>query len=187
MRKLIVWNLVTLDGHFEGTKSWDLEFHNLVWGDELERMSIEQLDTAGMLLFGRTTYEGMAAYWTTEKGEVAERMNAIPKAVFSRTLGRAEWNNTRLVKTDAAAAVAGWKRDGGKDLFIFGSARLIASLMPRGLIDEYRLGMVPVVLGGGTPLFRPEAGRLDLRLLEARPLRSGCVILRYAPIPVSPP
>src|SRR5512135_1989212 len=102
MSRLIMWNLITLDGYFEGAKPWDLEFHTSVWGDELERLSIEQLDAADRLIFGRATYEGMAAYWQPATGAVAERMNAIPKVVCSRTLDRADWRNTSLVKGDAA-------------------------------------------------------------------------------------
>ncbi len=84
--KLIMWNMVTLDGYFEGAKKWDLDFHNIVWGDELDQFSIEQLKQCNALVFGRVTYEGMAAYWTTaqsEPGEVADFMNKIPKIVFS--------------------------------------------------------------------------------------------------------
>ena len=90
MSKLIMWNLMTLDGFFEGAKSWDLDFHQLVWGDELEHLSIEQLRSADRLLFGRVTYEGMAAYWQTATGEVADFMNSLPKVVVSRTLERAD-------------------------------------------------------------------------------------------------
>src|SRR5512141_1221860 len=98
MRNLIMWNLVTLDGFFEGTKPWDLDWHEYVWGDELERISIEQLKSADTLVFGRATYQGMAAYWPTETGEVAKRMNRISKIVFSNTLERADWRNTTLVR-----------------------------------------------------------------------------------------
>lgn len=83
MSKLIMWNLVTLDGFFEGGKSWDLGFHQSVWGDELERLSIEHLESADGLLFGHVTYEGIAAYWQTAKGEVAGFMNSLPRAVAS--------------------------------------------------------------------------------------------------------
>src|ERR1700716_3536678 len=97
VRKVIMWNLVTLDGFFEGPKSWDLDWHDSVWGEELERLSLEQAQTIGMLLFGRVTYEGMAGYWSSQRGEIADFMNAVPKVVFSRTLSKAEWSNTRLV------------------------------------------------------------------------------------------
>lgn len=176
-----MWNMVTLDGNFEGPKSWEIDWHEYVWGEELEQFSIEQSRSVGMLLFGRVTYQGMASYWTTAHGEIADFMNSIPKIVFSRTLEKAEWNNTRLVKGNAADEVATLKRQPGKDLFIFGSANLSATLARHGLIDEYRLGLTPVVLGGGNPLFKPSPERMKLKLVDARPLTSGCVILRYQP------
>ncbi|HEX6533581.1 MAG TPA: dihydrofolate reductase family protein [Gemmatimonadaceae bacterium] len=181
MRQLIMWNLVTLDGYFEGPKSWEIDWHDDVWGEELQRLSVEQLKGADTLLFGRVTYEGMAAYWSTAKGEVADFMNGIAKVVVSSTLERAEWNNTTLVKSDAAGEVAKLKRQPGKNMFIFGSADLSATLMRHGLIDEYRLGVVPIVLGGGNPLFKGSPERIKLELLQARPLTTGCVILRYRP------
>jgi dihydrofolate reductase len=185
MRKLIMWNMVTLDGLFEGAKSWDLDWHNYVWGDELERLSLDQLNAAGMLLFGRNTYQGMAAYWPTatgESGDVADLMNTLPKVVFSRSLEVADWNNTRLIRENAEAAVLGLKQQAGKDLFIFGSASLCSSFTEAGLIDEYRLGLNPLILGGGTPLFKPGPAQHKMRLLEARPLKSGVILLRYEPV-----
>jgi dihydrofolate reductase len=181
MRSLIMWNLVTLDGLFEGGKSWDLGWHEYVWGEELERFSIEQLKTADMLVFGRTTYQGMAAYWATEKGEVAELMNAIPKLVFSRTLESADWSNTRLVKTDAGEELLRLKEQGGRNMFIFGSAELSATLSAHALIDEYRLCLVPLVLGSGKPLFKGGAERMMMRLIESRQLGSGGLLLFYRP------
>ena len=181
MRRLIMWNLVTLDGFFEGPFSWEIDWHDYVWGEELEQFSIEQSKSADMLLFGRVTYQGMAAYWASEKGEIADFMNNIPKIAFSRTLERAEWNNTRLVKENAEQEVARLKQQPGKDLFIFGSANLSSTLTEHGLIDEYRLGLTPVVLGGGNPLFKASPTRMRMKLVEARPLKSGCVILRYQP------
>jgi dihydrofolate reductase len=180
MRQLIMWNMVTLDGFFEGTKSWEIDWHT--WGDDLEQLSLEQLRSADMLLFGRVTYQGMAGYWPSETGDVAEFMNNIPKVVFSRTLDNADaWNNTRLVKTDAAEEVARLKQEPGKDMFIFGSADFCSMLMNKGLIDEYRLGLNPILLGGGNPLFKPMPHRMAMKLIEARPMKSGCVILRYQP------
>ena len=181
MRQLIMWNLVTLDGYFEGPKPWDIEWHNYVWGDELEKLSLEQAGSIGLLLFGRRTYEGMAAYWSSAEGDIAAFMNTVPKVVFSRTLETAGWKNTRLVTTDAAEEVAKLKQGSGKDLYIFGSADLSATLTRHRLIDEYRLALTPLVLGGGNPLFKPSPQRLPLRLVMARPMKSGCVILRYQP------
>lgn len=179
--RLIMWNLVTLDGLFEGPNPWALDWLEDVWGEELERFSLDQAKTAGCLLFGRSTYEGMAAHWSTATGAIADFMNRVPKIVFSRTLERADWNNTRLLATDAVPEVARLKRQSGQDMYIFGSATLCETLMQANLIDEYRLGLAPVVLGRGTPLFKPGTGRQGMKLLEARALGSGCVILRYAP------
>jgi dihydrofolate reductase len=178
---MIMWNLVTLDGFFEGRKSWEIDWHDSVWGEELERHSIEQLKSAGALLFGRVTYQGMASYWPSQTGEVADLMNALPKIVFSRTLKGAEWNNTRLVHGSAEEEVGRLKRQPGKDLLIFGSADLSATLMRHGLIDEYRLALAPVILGGGNPLFKSMEQKVRLKLLEARALKSGGVLLRYQP------
>jgi len=181
VRRLIMWNVITLDGSFEGPKSWELDFHLDVWGDELHRFSVEQLHAADMLIFGRVTYEGMAAHWTKAEGEIADLMNAIPKAVFSRTLASADWSNATLVRDDPAAAVAEWKGQGDGDLYVFGSANLSQALIRAGLFDEYRLLIAPVVLGEGRPLFERGADRLGLRLLEARPIATGGILARYAP------
>jgi dihydrofolate reductase len=176
MGRLIMWNMVTLDGYFEGSKAWDISWHDVGWGEQLERLSIEQTSAAEMLLFGRVTYAGMAAYWPSAKGEVADIMNAIPKVVFSRTLARADWNNTRLVRGAAEEEVPRLKQQAAKDLLIFGSATLTASLARRRLIDEYRLGLNPIALGAGNPLFKEG---MKMKLLEARALKTGCVLLRY--------
>ena len=187
MRRLVMWNLMTLDGFFEGAQPWDLDWHDRAWGEELERFSIEQLDAAAMLLFGRRTYEGRAAYWPTasgdsgESGEVADRMNAISKVVFSRTLATADWPNTRIVREDAVSVVGSLKREGDGDMFVFGSAELSTSLRRAGLFDEYRICLAPVILGTGAALFGRDVPERPLRLIESRPLQSGGVILRYEP------
>jgi dihydrofolate reductase len=121
-----MWNLVTLEGFFEGPKKWDLDWHEYVWGDELEQLSLEQGKSADALLFGRLTYEGMASYWSTATGAVADFMNSVPKVVFSRMLTKADWNNTRLVRDDAAGEVAKLKSAPERNLYVFGSADLSA-------------------------------------------------------------
>lgn len=183
MRRLVMWNLQTLDGCFEGKAPWGLEFHDTAWGDELRQFSLEQATEIGTLLFGRATYEGMASYWTTSTGPIADFMNDVPKVVFSRTLDEASWKHTRLVRRDAADEVAELKRGEGKDLFVFGSARLCDSLMRSDLFDELRICLAPVVLGTGVPLFKPGSPRQNLTLLQSRPLATGGVILRYAAKP----
>ena len=183
MRRLVMWNLQTLDGCFEGKAPWDLDFHDTAWGDELEQFSLEQAREVGTLLFGRVTYEGMASHWTNATGPIADFMNDVPKVVFSRTLDAATWKNTRLVRRDAADEVGELKRGEGKDLFVFGSAKLCDSLILRGLFDELRICVAPVVLGAGVPLFKPGRPRQNLTLLQARTLATGGVILRYGAKP----
>lgn len=185
MSKLIMWNLITLDGMFEGAQPWDLAFHEYAWGDELKDFATDQSREAEGLIFGRRTYEGMAAYWSTATGEIADFMNAVPKYVFSRTLERADWANSTLVKEDAGTAVARLKEQAGKDLFVFGSADLSTTLIRHGLIDEYRIGLVPVTLGEGSPLFKPGSDPLKLQLVQSRPLGERCLLLRYLPAGVA--
>ena len=136
-----------------------------------------------LLVFGRKTYEGMAEYWSqeTETGPIADAMNQQAKAVISNSLERADWQNTRLVKGDAVAAMRQLKSEISGDIYIFGSAELVAPLLAAGLVDEYRVGLAPIVLGGGTQLFKEGAEAVPLELLEARPFKTGGVLLRYAP------
>lgn len=171
---------MTLDGYFEGKTAWDLDFHQLVWGDELENFSIEQLDTAAGLVFGKDTYVGMAEYWQKETaGEVGKRMNAIKKYACSSTLEKTDWNNTTIIK-DAVAELPKLKaEDGDGDLYVFGSGILSDALTKAGLFDEYRLCIAPVILGEGKRLFAKGLPPTELSLLEAKPLKSGGIILKY--------
>ena len=185
MRKLIMWNVITLDGYFEGEKNWDLSFHQLVWGKELEEFSNAQLKTADMLIFGETTYTGMADYWTKaqgdqEEGAVATYMNALPKVVCSKTRKTAEWNNTTIVE-DAVTGISQLKSEGNGNMFVFGSGNLSESLMKAELFDEYRLCIAPVFLGKGRRLFNQGIPHHTLKLIETLPLATGGVILRYIP------
>jgi dihydrofolate reductase len=179
MRRLVAWNVMTLDGYFEGARPWDLDMHGTVWGNELQEFSLTQGEEIGTLLFGRRTYEGMRDYWTAQEGPIAATMNGIEKAVASRTLEAADWSNSRLLKGEASETVRMLKKEGGKDVFVFGSADLLATLMAEGLVDEYRLCLAPLVWGEGTPLFKPEAGRTRFTLRESRPLKTGGVVLFY--------
>src|ERR1700722_16219422 len=111
MRKLTMWNLITLDGYFEGEKPWDLSFHQLVWGKELEDFINDQLASADMLVFGTATYKGMAEYWSKDEGTTAEHMNSLPKVVCSTQLEVAEWSNTTIVH-DAVAELPKLKQEG---------------------------------------------------------------------------
>jgi dihydrofolate reductase len=179
LAKLIMWNLMTLDGFVEGLNR-DISWHLDVWGDELERLSIDQLKSAGGLMFGRVTYELMANHWPSATGAVADLMNALPKYVFSRTLTKSDWNNTQVFNAEASGTVARLKRESTKDIFLFGSSDLAASLVPHRLIDEFRIAVNPLILGGGTPLFK-QGERVKLELLDSKAHSTGIVILRYKP------
>lgn len=179
MRKLIMWNIITLDGYFEGNQNWDLPFHDTIWGPELENISIEQLKSADYLVFGRVTYEGMAAHWTKAEGEIAELMNNIPKLVFSKTLESVKWNNATLIEKNASAEISKLKAQNGKDMYVFGSANLSETLINDNLFDEYRIGIAPVILGSGQPLFRPGVSLKNLSLFSTQQLSTGGVVLTY--------
>ncbi len=183
MSKVILFNLMTLDGFFAGPGG-DIGWHNV--DEEFNEFAIEQLNTVGTLIFGRVTYQMMASYWPTPEaitGDpiVAGKMNELSKIVFSKTLERADWSNTRLVKGDAVQEVRQLRSQPGKDLYIFGSANLAAALMHAGLIDEYRVIVNPVILGNGQPLFPCVDHQVNLRLLNVRTFRNGNVLLYYAP------
>jgi dihydrofolate reductase len=181
MRKLIMWNVITLDGYFEGEKNWDLSFHETVWGPELEKICIEQLNAADYLVFGRVTYEGMAAYWKTEKGEIADFMHNIPKLVCSRTLNSVDWNNSTLIKGNTSAEISKLKTQGSGDMYVFGSANLSETFINDNLFDEYRIGVAPLIAGSGRPLFEKGIAKIPLTLVSSRPLSTGGVIITYKP------
>lgn len=183
MRKLIMWNLITLDGYFEGENSWDLGFHQLAWGKELEELSLAQLKSADLLVFGKTTYIGMADYWTTttDEEEIAKFMNEIQKVVCSTTLKSTNWNNTTIL-TNAVAEITKLKTEGNGNMFVFGSGNLSESLMKAGLFDEYRLCISPVLLGKGKLLFNQGIQYQKLKLVESNLLETGGIILRYTPV-----
>ncbi len=176
MRRVLVSNLMSLDGFFEGANKeldWfspDEEFF------EYARGMLRSVDT---ILFGRSTYQHMAAYWPFAPAEeIADKMNGLPKVVFSNSLDTAVWSNTRLVRGDAAEEVAKLKRAAGGDMLILGSAALASSLLQAGLIDEYRVILAPILIGAGTP-FGHFQDRLKLKLSRAQTLGSGVVVLYY--------
>jgi len=181
MRKLFAFNMVSLDGFFEGPNR-DINWHNV--DDEFNQFAIEQTSAVDTILFGRVTYELMAGYWpkpaaTTDDPVIADLMNRLPKIVFSRTLQKAEWNNTRLIKDHIAEEITTLKQQPGKDLALFGSANLLSTLIKMGLIDEHRIIVNPIVLGSGTPLYQGLKDKLNLKLLKTKTFRNGNVLLYY--------
>ena len=183
MRKLFLFNMVTLDGFFEGPNQ-DISWHTV--DEEFNDFAIQQLNEIGTLLFGRITYELMASYWPTEMAisddpQVAGLMNRLPKVVFSKTLNAADWTNTSLIKEHVVEEVLKLKEQPGKDIAIFGSSNVAVTLAEHGLIDEYRMIVSPVFLGQGTPLLKGIKEKLNLRLISTRTFKNGNVLLIYAP------
>ena len=153
------------------------------WDDEMRALIGGWNATAESLLLGRRTYEIFAAHWPFAPTDdpIAPKLNAMPKFVASRTLKKLEWNNSTLLEGDVPHAVARLKRDGTGLMLIFGSSKLVQSLVGDDLIDEFRLWIFPVLLGKGKRLFADGAPPVGLALQEARSFRTGVVLQRYQP------
>jgi len=183
MQKLIVFNLVTLDGYFAG-QGGDISWHNV--DAEFNAFAQEKANSGNTLIFGRVTYQLMAAYWPTPEGMkddpiVAAGMNKAPKVVFSRTLDRADWNNTRLVSTDMIAEIRKMKRQPGKGMTVLGSGTVVSQLAQQNLIDEYQIMVVPVAIGKGRTMFEGVKDKVVLNLTKTRIFGNGNVLLHYEP------
>jgi dihydrofolate reductase len=168
-----------LDGFFEGPNK-ELDWH--IVDEEINQYANDLLSKVDSILFGRVTYQLMADYWpaaamnpSTSKGdlEIADKMNNLPKIVFSKTLQEVKWNNSRLVKENIAEEISKIKQQPGKDMVIFGSGSIVSTFMHLGLIDEYRIIVNPVVLGSGKPLFKGINDKQNLKLLKTKVLGSG--------------
>jgi dihydrofolate reductase len=176
MRRIFAFISTTLDGYYEGPNQ---EFDFWTVDEDFEQFSLEQLSEVDTLIFGRVTYEGMAAYWPTQAAaaddpKVAKRMNEIAKIVISRTLQTADWTNTRLLRDpDELRAM---KRQPGRDMAIFGSALLTISLLGHDLVDEVRVMVNPVAIGAGKSIFTGAPQRIRLKLVESRAFASGNVL-----------
>lgn len=184
MRRLILWDMLSLDGYFTGPAGeidWFVfqDFDDAE--DELKKYIVDTQLSAGTLVFGRATYQGMADYWPKVGDDIGAFMNTTPKVVFSTTLDRTDWNNTTLISGNVSEEVAELKEQAGGDIFVFGSADLSATLIQHGLVDEYRIAVNPVILGAGVPFFKGGHGRLHLKLTEVKALTTGLVILHYQP------
>jgi class 3 adenylate cyclase/dihydrofolate reductase len=188
MRKLILSEFVTLDGvmeapgfeeHRDGRNGWALRYNN----DELGEYNRDLFLNSGAVLLGRFTYQIWAAFWPTapDLDGFAARVNEMPKYVVSNTLRRVDWTNTTIISGDVGAAISELKAQPGGDIVLYGSSDLVNSLIPLGLIDEYRLLVYPVVLGSGKHLFRDNIDTSHVRLVSSRSFSSGVVLLTYEP------
>lgn len=186
MRKLTVFNQVSIDGYFRtptGDIGWmheqreDPEFKDFIAGNA---------SGGGVLVFGRKTYEMMAGFWQTPVAAqqfpvVAKQMNALPKIVFSKTLRQAAWNNTTLVAGDAVAEMRNLKQQSGESMVILGSGSIVAPLARAGLIDEYQFVVFPLILGDGVTMFAGIGKSVGLRLKSSRTFKNGIAFLVYEP------
>jgi dihydrofolate reductase len=188
MRKLAVFNMISLDGYFvdaNGDMSWaysdrsnDAEFNEFIQNNARG---------GGELLFGRKTYDLMVKHWPTPEAKqndpvVAEGMNNMPKVVFSRTMDKAAWQNTRLVKNNMVDEVRKMKTNTGVGMAILGSGEIVSQLSQEGLIDEYQALVIPIVLGKGRTMFDGMTKTLKLKLTSSRAFKNGNVFLRYEPL-----
>jgi dihydrofolate reductase len=182
MRKLIVFNNVSLDGYFtdaNGDMSWAHK-DDAEW----KAFAAKNASGEGVLLFGRITYELMASYWPTpfaakNDPKIAEGMNDLEKVVFSRTLDKVTWKNTQLVKADLVTEVQKMKKAFGPGLVILGSGSIVSQLAEAGLIDKYQIVVHPIVFGKGRTLFEGVKKKLFLKLTNTRTFRNGNVLLSY--------
>lgn len=184
MRKVIISEMVSLDGFYarpNGEIDW------FIVDDGFFKYAKDLLAQVDTQLYGRVTYEGMASYWTTPQAAaendpgITEPMNGMSKIVFSKTLNKVEWNNSRLAQNDPATEIARLKREPGKDMVIYGSGKLVQTLMKAGLIDEYQLIVCPVILGSGKSMFGDIDDKLSLSLLKTTQFDCGSVLFYYQP------
>ena len=184
MRKVILSMMVSLDGFIEGPNR---ELDWPIVDTEIDAYADDLLSTVDAILLGRTTYQLFVDFWptaTTEEEIIADKMNEIPKIVFSRTLDKAlwgKWNTARLVRENIAEEISNMKNQPGKNMVLFGGADLAQTFMQHDFIDEYRLLVQPIVLGSGTPLFKSGSDRIRLKLFKTQKFHSGVVGLYYQP------
>jgi dihydrofolate reductase len=182
MRKLCVFNNISLDGYFTdrtGDMSWA---HNQ--DAEWNVFTEENAASGGELVFGRRTYDLMVSFWPTPQAAqimptVAATMNLSPKVVFSRTLSEAAWNNTRVIHGNIEAETGKLKQESGPSLVIMGSGTIVSQLAQANLIDEYQIVVHPLVLGAGRTMFEGIVAKLPLKLTSSRSFRNGNVLLCY--------
>lgn len=189
MRKVILSTHVTLDGFACGPNG-ELDWHFDHWNDEMEEYVNEQTRNVDTILVGRVTYERMASHWpkvlnnlTARRNDIefASLMNTLPKVVFSKTLKRVEWNNSRVVNDDIDDEIMRMKEMPGNDMILWGGVNIVQTFIQRRLIDEYNIWVAPVILGSGRPIFK-DVSKLDLRLMRSIEFSNGVVLFTYSPV-----
>ena len=192
MAKILVFNSVSLDGYFtdqNNDMSWaHADPNDGEWNAFVGENASGGAAGGGAMLFGRITYEQMASFWPTPQAmkmmpDVAKAMNSMTKIVFSRSMKKAGWSNTKLMKGDLAAEVRKLKKESDQDMVIMGSGTIVSQLTQARLIDEYQLVVVPIVLGKGRTMFEGVKDRLTLKRTKTRSFKNGNVVLSYEPEP----
>jgi dihydrofolate reductase len=187
MRKIIVTEFITLDGVVEAPGGNETPHPHGGWqfkygSPETSKYKIDELSSVDTLLLGKTTYENFAAFWPgqTDTG-FADPINRMPKYVVSRSLQKVEWNNSHILR-DVAGDVAALKKSDGGDILVYGSATLVKALLHHDFIDELRLMVFPLSIGGGLRLFDDNRELKKFRLKHSRAIDNGVLILEYQPI-----
>jgi dihydrofolate reductase len=193
MRKVIVTEWMSLDGVVQAPGASDEDttggfkhggWHLRYFDDMSRKWVLDNLNEAGGFLFGRRTYEGFASHWpnaSEEEQVIAKPLNTKPKYVASSTLAEPlAWQSSTLLQGDVADAVAALKRGSGGDLHVIGSAKLVGTLIEHDLVDEFRVMMDPVVLGGGKRIFRDDGSLRPLRLVNSQVTTTGAILAIYA-------
>jgi dihydrofolate reductase len=175
MRRIIESTFVSLDGVIGDPRAWVMQYFD----NDSQHRALQELLASDAMLMGRGTYEYFAEH-PPQTGDYAERINAIPKYVFSSTLKRADWGNSTIVRGDVAAAVRELRQEDGRDLVIYGHGRLGQTLLEHHLLDELRFAVHPLLVGHGQRLAR-ENGRTPMKLLATRTVETGVVVLSYQP------
>lgn len=184
MGRIIVTEYISIDGVIQAPGG-DEDFEHVGWvfefdrGDEGQKFKDEETFDSEAQLLGRLTYEGFAPAWPTMEGEVADKFNAMPKYVISKTLRDPEWNNTTILDGDAIEEARALKDRVEGNIVVHGSAQLAQALFEHDLVDELRLMVFPVVLGTGKRLFTDPASKKTLKLADSRVVGDGVAILTY--------
>ena len=184
MGKLLVYNFVSANGYFKGPNE-DISWAHQSPSQEESDFAAENAQGGAMLLFGRKTYEMMVSYWPSSEAKknnagVAEGMNKAEKIVFSKTLKKANWNNTRIISGNLEEEVKKLKQS-GKDITVLGSGSIVNQLAEAGLVDEFQVMLHPVAIGNGTAFLKDIHKKIDLVLSKTRTFKSGIVLLCYQP------
>ena len=185
MRKIVVFNLISVDGYFAGVDG-NIDWHRV--DDEFNTFAVQQTKSFGTIIFGRVTYKIFEDFWpkaindpkmSPDDRKIAKNIDDVEKIVFSKTIKKVTWKNSKLFKTVDQKEIKKWKSQRGRDMVIFGSGTIVQEFTNLGLIDEYRLLVNPIILGKGKPMFANIKNRLDLKLIDTKTFKNGNVLLYY--------